>query len=303
MAELADLKMVKSNMSYEGGNFMKFKVLIRTQKLPILYRHRIVSLFKEALKLSDPEYKSFLYDSNTVKPFTFNLSLPNGFAIRKEPLQIDEKFTPEDYPELREMEVFYLPENSFLTIWISSTDYRFLISLYNGLQKLRVFNFSSDNTMLVNGEKLTWEIKKVFAIEDRVVMNRKVLLKTYSPILIEKNINGKKKPVLFTDNDFEKELNFVMDRILKSLRGYGLKEPLSFKVAFDPKSRKPLAKIQKVKHTLKEFREKTGLPYMTLTVNRGMFQIGGKPEDINYMLKIGIGNRTGQGFGMVEVVC
>jgi CRISPR-associated endoribonuclease Cas6 len=41
---------------------------------------------------------------------------------------------------------------------------------------------------------------------------------------------------------------------------------------------------------------------MTLTVNRGMFQVEGNPEDINYMLKIGIGNRTGQGFGMVEVV-
>ncbi|WP_163327727.1 CRISPR-associated endoribonuclease Cas6 [Desulfurobacterium thermolithotrophum] len=281
---------------------MKFRILINTQKLPILYRHRIISLFKEALKLSDPEYKDFLYDSNTTKPFTFNLFLPKGFTIKKEPLQIDEKFTPEDYPELREMETFYLPENTFLTIWISSTDYRFLISLYNGLQKLKTFNFSSDDTMLVNGEKLTWEIKKVFAIEDRVVMSRKVLLKTCSPVLIEKSINGKKKPVLFTDDDFEKELNFVMDKILKSLRGYGLKEPLSFKVAVDPKNRKPLAKSQKVKHTLKEFREKTGLPYMTLTVNRGMFQIEGDPEDINYMLKIGIGNRTGQGFGMVEVV-
>ena len=258
MVESPDLKMIKLSMLYEGGNFMKFKILIRTQKLPILYRHRVVSLFKEALRLSDPEYKSFLYDSSTAKPFTFNLSLPDGFVIRKEP--------------------------------------------YNGLQKLKTFNFSSDSTMLVNGEKLTWEIKKVFAIEDRVVINRKVLLKTCSPILIEKNINGKKKPVLFTDDDFEKELNFVMDRILKSLRGYGLKEFLSFKVAFDPESRKPLAKTQKVKHTLKEFREKTGLPYMTLTVNRGMFQIEGNPEDINYMLKIGIGNRTGQGFGMVEVV-
>ena len=54
------------------------------------------------------------------------------------------------------MEVFYFPENSFLTMWISSTDYRFLISLYNGLQKLKTFNFSSDSTMLVNGEKLIY---------------------------------------------------------------------------------------------------------------------------------------------------
>ena len=281
---------------------MKFKILIKTQKLPILYRHRVISLFKEALKLSDPEWMDFLYNSKLPKPFTFNLSLPLGFKVRKEAVQIDEKFNPEEFPELREMEVFYLPENSFLTLWVSSADYRFLISLYNGLQKLKTFDFSSDDTMLVNGEKLTWEIKKIFAIKDRVVTQRKVFLRTCSPILVERNVNGKKKPVLLTDSNFEKELNFVMDKILKSLRGYGFKEPLSFKVAVDPKSMKPLAKVQKVKHTLKEFREKTGLPYMTLTVNRGMFQVEGNPEDINYMVKIGIGNRTGQGFGMVEVV-
>jgi uncharacterized protein YfdQ (DUF2303 family) len=52
------------------------------------------------------------YDSSTAKSFTFNLSLPDGFVIRKEP--------------------------------------------YNGLQKLKTFNFSSDSTMLVNGEKLIY---------------------------------------------------------------------------------------------------------------------------------------------------
>ncbi|WP_457567108.1 CRISPR-associated endoribonuclease Cas6, partial [Desulfurobacterium sp.] len=195
---------------------MRFKVLIKTQKLPILYRHKVISLIKEALQLADYDYKKVLYDSKTPKSFTFNLSLPLGFVIKKEPLQIDEKFNPEEYPELRQMEVFHLPEDAFLVLWINSPDYRFLISLYNGLQKLKVFDFSSENTMLVSGEKLKWEIKKIFAVEDRAVTSRKVILKTCSPILVEKNINGKKKPVLFTDDDFEKELNFVMDKILKS---------------------------------------------------------------------------------------
>jgi CRISPR-associated endoribonuclease Cas6 len=272
---------------------VKIKILIRTSKVPIIYRHRIVSLFKEALKLSDLEYKHSLYDSCVPKAFTFNLSFPQGFTIRKEPLQIDSQFTPEKFRELQNVETFYLPENSFLSLWISSADYRFIISLYNGLRNLETFRFSTDDTMLVNGEKINWKIKRIVPVNDRLVTKRTVTLKTCSPILIEKNINGKKKPILFTDDNFERELNFTMDKILSTLRGYGLREPLSFKEI--------KMSVQKVKHTLKEFREKTGIPFMTLTGNRGIFQLQGHPEDINYIVKIGIGNRTGQGFGMVEV--
>lgn len=37
---------------------MRLKVTFETYKLPILYRHRIIALIKEALSRSDPLYKN-----------------------------------------------------------------------------------------------------------------------------------------------------------------------------------------------------------------------------------------------------
>lgn len=62
-------------------------------------------------------------------------------------------------------------------------------------------------------------------------------------------------------------------------------------------------KKQVVKHTLKGFREKTGKPYMTFTTFQGCFKLKGHPQDLQTLYQIGIGLRTGQGFGMVEVDC
>ena len=104
------------------------------------------------------------------------------------------------------------------------------------------------------------------------------------------------KPVLFSDKRFEKELNEVTDRILRSetIKGKGLEKPLKFE---------PLKmNKQVVKHTLKAFREKTGKPIMYLTGNSGIFKLSGHPKDLEILYRIGIGNRTGQGFGMVEVL-
>lgn len=61
-------------------------------------------------------------------------------------------------------------------------------------------------------------------------------------------------------------------------------------------------KKQVIKHTIKGFREKTGKPYMMLTCFEGCFQSIGEPEDLQMLYQTGIGLRTGQGFGMVEVV-
>jgi CRISPR-associated endoribonuclease Cas6 len=41
---------------------------------------------------------------------------------------------------------------------------------------------------------------------------------------------------------------------------------------------------------------------MYLTGNTGIFKLSGHPKDLEILYKIGIGNRTGQGFGMVEVL-
>jgi CRISPR-associated endoribonuclease Cas6 len=41
---------------------------------------------------------------------------------------------------------------------------------------------------------------------------------------------------------------------------------------------------------------------MYITGNTGIFKLSGDAEDLNMLYKIGIGNRTGQGFGMLEIL-
>ncbi|ACO04364.1 MAG TPA: CRISPR-associated endoribonuclease Cas6 [Persephonella sp.] len=264
---------------------MRIKIIIEAEKHPIIYRHRAVSFIKEALKKADIDYKEYLYRGKITKPFCFNIPSPKNVPSQKEEIQIDENFIIED--------TVYSLNGSYLSLYVSASDYRFLISLFNGIKRMGAFDFSSDTNMLINGKKISWGIKKVIYLNERPIRSDRIIFKTNSPILVE-DIND--KPVLFSDKNFEKELNEITDRILRSehIKGRGLEKPLKFK---------PLKMNKKViKHTLKKFREKTGKPIMYLTGNYGIFELSGHPKDLEILYKIGIGNRTGQGFGMVEVV-
>ena len=259
--------------------------MLEAPMIPFLYRHRILSLIKEALKNSDKEYKDFLYENKITKPFTFNLVPPPNKEIKEAEIQIDNNFKVKDY-------VFY-SKDSYFSLFISSADYRFIITLFNGLKKLKNFDFSSYENMLVNGERVILKIKRVDVLNEKPIRSDTVIFKTNAPIIVEdKNDN----PILFSDKNFEKELNQITDRILSSphIKGKGLEKPLKFEPIKMSK--------QVVKHTLKSFREKTGKPVMYLTGNTGIFKLSGHPKDLELLYKIGIGNRTGQGFGMVEVL-
>ncbi len=263
---------------------MRIKILIKADIVPFLYRHRIISLIKEALKKSDRDYKEFFYNQQITKPFSFNLVFPKEKQIKKARIKLDEKFTIEDK--------VIISDKPF-SLFISSSDYRFIIALFNGLKKLNTFNFSSENNMLINGKKVNWKIQKFVLLNEKPITKNTVIFRTNSPIIVE---DKEDKPVLFYEERFERELNEVMDRILKSphIKGKGLEEPLKFEPI---KMRKDV-----VKHTLRDFRIKTGKPIMYLTGNSGIFRLTGHPEDLKLLYKIGIGTKTGQGFGMVEII-
>ena len=273
---------------------MRFRVLFETPKLPVIYRHRVVSLIKESLKRSDPELKSEFYDRTAPKPFTFNISFPPNFRLIKESVQIDKSFTPERFPLLREVPVFEFEEGAPLSLWISSSDYRFLISLFNGLMSMEEFDFSGNEEMLVGGERLRWKFKKVFPIRNRPITKSEITVKTCSPILVEKKEGNRKVPVTVESQEFSEAFTTLTEKIFKTLHRRAPKQPITLK---------PIkAKSKKIKHTFKAFREKTGLPIMTLTVNEGFFKLTGDPEDLSLLVMTGLGARTGEGFGMVEVM-
>ena len=75
---------------------MRLKVLIRSDLVPILYRHRVVSLIKNAIKLGSNGVDQFFEDKRVVRPYCFNLALPSKKTQKVGTIQIDENFTVED---------------------------------------------------------------------------------------------------------------------------------------------------------------------------------------------------------------
>ncbi|MFN7065097.1 MAG: CRISPR-associated endoribonuclease Cas6 [Aquificaceae bacterium] len=264
---------------------MRLRILAKTTKLPIIYRHRILALLKEAIESSNRQYKELLYADRKPKPFTFSVLFPRGTALKKEAFPLSDGIEIVDY-------VFYFPEDSYFHVLLSSSDYEFLINLYNGLLKIRAFPFNKD---------IKIDIFRIIPVDKKPVISNKAVFKTLSPILIE---DKEGKPIFGNDKSFDmdvfnRELNEIQDRILITLRGKGLKKRLAFE---------PIRwKKQVVKHTLSKVLEgyakgELTKPYITLTCFEGCFKLEGDQEDLEMIYHIGLGLRTGQGFGMVEVV-
>lgn len=265
---------------------MRIKAAFKTEKLPILYRHRFMALIKEAIERSDTAYKESLYPdkksehSKIAKPFCFGVSMPSGKTVKKERIIIDEGVEIEDT-------VFCFPQNDSLFFYISSSEYQFMVNLYNGLLEIKEFKFNDD---------IVLKLGRVFMLNEKKITDNEVEFKTNAPILIE---DKECKPMLPIDGPlpiafFNDHFNAIHDRILKDIRGQGLYREMEFIPV--------RVKKQVVKHTLKGFREKTGKTYMTFTCFEGRFKLKGDPRDLQMLYQIGIGLRTGQGFGMVDVV-
>lgn len=276
---------------------MRIKINLHVKRLPILYRHRFIALIKEALNLSDYNYKSLLYPEKTsvvskqTKPFTFSLYIPPGFNIKKEKFLLDQNLVMEET-------VFYPTKE--LSFFVSSSDHQFIVNLYNGLlaiKQLEIAEFVDDAGMK---ETEYMQISTVLLLNEQNINTEYVTFQTMSHISIE---DRNDQPIeLFKNGSIDPEalknftyhMNAIQDRRFKDLRGYGLKQPL----VFVPQ------RISKkvVKHTLKDFRDQTGKPFMMLTTYHGTFILKGDPEDLQLTYQVGLGLRTGQGFGMLEVV-
>lgn len=261
---------------------MRIEILfgVSVGKLPILYRQRFMDLIITALKESDSEYAASLYPDKSehlkvAKPFAFSVSLPGEFVVKKEKFKIDDNLEVEDI-------VFNFDKSEKLSMYVSSLDPVFLMHLYNGLLRLRDFQFNDELTLKTN---------RVFMLKEKEINEQVVIYKTMSPILIETQDD---KPILPDDEKFNLNFNAIHDRILKDVRGHGLYRELLFTPV--------KVKKQVVKHTLKDFRKQTGKPFMTFTTFDGIFKVEGDPRDLKALYQMGIGLRTGQGFGMVEVI-
>ena len=270
---------------------MRIAFFFKTKKLPFIYRHRMLSFIKKCIDGFDDKLREKLYDDENRKKkklFTFAVYPPLEHRIEDSVIQIDDNYVIRD-------KVFVSEEGLYKLI-VSSADHKVIWALYGGYSDLfkdSVFDFSADDNMLVNGEKVLLEFTHVKYLNKKIryVEKGEVLFKTLSPIYL-KDENG--KPVLFKDKRFVELLNHSLDRTLTRERGFGLRKSLEF-IPVNMKE-----KI--VKHTLKDFREKTGRAIMYLETSVGTFVLKGDRRDLEFIYDAGLGHRTGQGFGLLEVV-
>ncbi|MCS7202643.1 MAG: CRISPR-associated endoribonuclease Cas6 [Dictyoglomus sp.] len=266
---------------------MRFKLIYEGDLLPIDYRNYFMKLIKDALNLSE-EGKEYLdrlyhYEEDNIEK-TNKAPKPFCFAIR---------FQHDKEEFKKEKNIFYL--KSPVEFYISSLDINFLVILYNGLINKKLYPYKV-------GDGIISKIINITLLKEKIIKDNKAIFKTLSPILIE---DKNKNPLLPIDSDgdilentsekfvyFLREFNYLIDSILKGIRGEGIKERIELR---------PI-KIRKevIKHRIREKNEEPCL--YTFTCFSGVFELSGNPEDLDYLQKIGIGLRRAQGFGMVEVV-
>ena len=285
---------------------MRLKINLRIDKLPIVYRHRIMSLLKEALDKSKIKDKYYNKNIKITKFFTFSLLYSEQNKVKKI-IRIDENYEIQDF-------VFYINDKD-VYLFVSSPDIEFLSYIYNGLLDLKGknFNFSTDHEMLIRENesynKISFVINNIYLLKSgNEVKKEEVFLKTKSPILLsdiyKKNpilpkhvMGGNNKNSIYLDTvEYSKQLNIVN---LKKLRYFYKDNNINEQIEFIPINLKKSV----IKHTLKGFREKTNKPVMYLTGISGIFKLRCNNIDVlNTLVQMGLGVRTGQGFGMVEVL-
>ncbi|WZL74330.1 CRISPR-associated endoribonuclease Cas6 [Clostridiaceae bacterium 35-E11] len=242
---------------------MRLKCEYKTDEIPFSHNMLFVSLIKEALKRSDPDYFNHLYfyyghANKQSKNFTFAVYI-------KDYAMVEDKFKVNDR----------------VVFNISSPDLEFMIKLYNGLLKIHEFEYKGFIL-----QKLRIEL-----VKEKQISQNEVIFKTLAPICIKNKNNYFMK---IEDEGYIDEFNYIADVILKNYRGNGLRKRLTF-IPVDMK------KIV-VKEKIKGFNDRTNKNHMHVNAYTGIFKLKGSNEDLKDLYMLGIGFKRNQGFGMVEVI-
>lgn len=308
---------IKNILSWREAK-MRMKLIFKADKLPIIYRHRFMALIKDALNRSDADYKNNLYHKEVkyerVKPFAFGVC-PPPFDYSACPVEEFEITVSSDnkssMPPKVSDKVIPIKPDEHISMFISSIDFEFMTSLYNGF-----IDMQKNNAVFKFNDNIEFKFQRAFVLNEKKITSDEVMFKTLCPALLEEQridtTNNKQKkrdryllpPLEKGEHDerFNEVFTNIHNGILEDIRkqkdkkGHGLyKRPLEF-IPIKLKKRV-------IKHTIRAFWEKNpDKPVMKFTCFEGCFKLKGDPRDLQMLYQIGIGLRTGQGFGMVDVV-
>jgi CRISPR-associated endoribonuclease Cas6 len=270
----------------EGLIKMRFSCRIKLNKengnilIPTDYRKYISSMIKEAFKLSGDDGETFLneyFSSNKMKPYTFSVYFP--------------------IKEIKE-DKFVLQDDNFLFNF-SSSDYEFLMRIYNGLLKIKNgFELFNDQ---ISVEKFNLQIKPDYTFKD------KILFKTLSPFLVRDLKDGdyyllpkgllKDKKFKYAKESNKEEFIEALKKSIINLAQEYLKEKFDEKKEIAINILWETLKLAPVAHSSNRSKFSITLPSI-----RGCIEISAQPELLKLIYDAGIGARRSEGFGMLEVI-
>lgn len=252
---------IKVNISSNSNNskgeviFLRVRLNFQISKFPVAYRLLILSYIKQAVRSqSESFYQTFFVNNEKqAKSFVFAPYFRNL--------------------EIKDDEIFA----HSLLVTVTSSDLEFIIYLINGCQQNK--NFSYKN--------FTLSLTKVEMLKEKTINKSKVWFSTLSPILVE---TKEGKPILVCSQDFEKELNFISSKIVETIEGRELYQPLK------------ILESNLTKTVIKENYHQTQKNYLYYTANKGRIYIEGDPRDLTFFYQNGLGFRRGSGFGCLDII-
>lgn len=175
---------------------MRIRLAFKIEQFPRAYRLGVLSVLKEAIKISSNDYytQTFLDNRREMKPFVFSTYFP-GMVIENDRIVANE-----------------------LHVTVSSMDYAFILHLYNGTQQQKRYQYQEYHLELI----------RVYLLKEQNIQRSKMVFKIDSPLLIEDK-DG--KPVAPDSPAFERELNYASQNAVQAYLNRPLHQPLHIRNA------------------------------------------------------------------------
>lgn len=243
---------------------LTFEITANDKKIPFSNNYMVVSVLKAAIEKGNKDlFNEIYFYEGDIK----NKKIKDfAFATYLNDFVIEK-----DYVTL----------NGYMRVTLTTPDYNVGVSLCNGLLMIKEFKY----------KEFDLTIKSPKLLMEKEVKGNEATFKTLAPIHIKDKEN---KPIEIDDIEFEKELNYISDLYLKEYRGYGLNEKLIFT---------PIKMKKKViKEKIEGFKEHSNKTIMYVNGYTGIFNLKGDREDLNILLKAGLGFRRSQGYGVIDIL-
>ncbi len=249
---------------------LSIKLTLPKPEIPVYYRTAFVSYIKKLLE--GTPYFDLYYRRKFPKPFTFAVYLPiktiqgNKILLKTNP-----------------------NGGVFITWNISFADPKLAVTFASEIIKKQSHSWRNE---------VEFRVKDIKPLKEKFEEGtRRVIFRTLSPLYL-KGKDG--KPVEPSSEGFEAEFNAVQRRIFKTL-GFPYRDVKIKPKRCEKEGSFYCYKRKVVKLKLAGYEREKGDELLKLTAYDGIFELEGEPEVLKLLYQKGLGQRTAEGFGMVEV--